>query len=54
VDTTVRVSYVELSIFKIFDLLSLSETSQTDSLRIMEEKNKVCQQPAKLQKKTKL
>jgi hypothetical protein len=46
VDATVRVSYVELYNEQIFDLLSLSETSQTDSLRIMEDKNKVYQKPA--------
>ena len=40
-DATVRVSYVELYNEQIYDLLNLSDSSQTDSLRIFDDKNKV-------------
>ena len=40
-DATVRVSYVELYNEQIYDLLNLSDTSQSDSLRIFDDKNKV-------------
>ncbi|KAL3119651.1 hypothetical protein niasHT_006737 [Heterodera trifolii] len=40
IDFTVRVSYVELYNEQIYDLLSLSETSQCESLRIFDDKNK--------------
>uniref|UniRef100_A0A915DTJ2 Kinesin-like protein n=1 Tax=Ditylenchus dipsaci TaxID=166011 RepID=A0A915DTJ2_9BILA len=37
---TVRVSYIEMYNEQIYDLLSTSESSQTDSLRIFDDKNK--------------
>uniref|UniRef100_A0A914GYD2 Kinesin motor domain-containing protein n=1 Tax=Globodera rostochiensis TaxID=31243 RepID=A0A914GYD2_GLORO len=40
IDFTVRVSYVELYNEQIYDLLSLSNTSQCESLRIFDDKSK--------------
>ena len=41
IDSTVRVSYVELYNEQIFDLISQSETSNLETLRIFDDKTKV-------------
>jgi len=41
IDFTVRASYVELYNENIYDLLSRSESSQFESLRIFDDKSKV-------------